>query len=186
MRTVADYRQLNDALFHSGLRSGSQYEFIDEPNRLHFYVIDRLVDGDGIVRYVVGVRSLDGAGPQARGVRVESPPTASIDAANAAAPAFAVTVANTGAAPAAPGGHTRAPAELFASDIYRVSVAVEGAGWQADVQNALVAVGAGESARVPVLVRRTAGTTASSRVTVTVISESDPTKRATSTTAVSR
>jgi hypothetical protein len=27
MRTIADYRQLNDALFHAGLNSGSQYEF---------------------------------------------------------------------------------------------------------------------------------------------------------------
>ena len=40
MRTVADYRQLNDALFHAGLKSGSQFEFVDEPNRLQFYVID--------------------------------------------------------------------------------------------------------------------------------------------------
>ena len=40
MRTVADYRQLNDALFHAGLNSGSQYEWEDTPNRLHFYVVD--------------------------------------------------------------------------------------------------------------------------------------------------
>lgn len=29
MRTVADYRQLNDATFHAGLNSGSQYEWVD-------------------------------------------------------------------------------------------------------------------------------------------------------------
>ncbi|HZD03912.1 MAG TPA: hypothetical protein VE173_03315, partial [Longimicrobiales bacterium] len=36
MRTVADYRQLNDALFHAGLGSGSEFEWEDAPNRLHF------------------------------------------------------------------------------------------------------------------------------------------------------
>ena len=40
MRTVADYRQLNDALFHAGLGSGSLCEWEDTPNRLHFYVVD--------------------------------------------------------------------------------------------------------------------------------------------------
>jgi M6 family metalloprotease-like protein len=67
MRTIADYRQLNDALFHAGLRSGSEYEFVDEPNRVHVYVIDRHVDLTGVLSYSVGVRSLEAAGPQARG-----------------------------------------------------------------------------------------------------------------------
>ncbi len=34
MRTIGDYRQLNDALFHAGTGSGSKYEYIDEANRL--------------------------------------------------------------------------------------------------------------------------------------------------------
>jgi M6 family metalloprotease-like protein len=76
MRTIADYRQLNDALFHAGLRSGSEYEFVDEPNRVHVYVIDRHVDLTGVLSYSVGVRSLEAAGPQARGVVVEAPPAA--------------------------------------------------------------------------------------------------------------
>lgn len=49
MRTIADYRQLNDALFHAGTNSGSQYEWTDEPNRLHFYVIDREKDAKGVL-----------------------------------------------------------------------------------------------------------------------------------------
>src|SRR5262249_17143385 len=40
MRTIADYRQLNDATFQAGLNSGSQYEWVDLPNRLHFYIVD--------------------------------------------------------------------------------------------------------------------------------------------------
>ena len=40
MRTIGDYRQLNDALFHAGTNSGSKYEYVDAANGLHFYVID--------------------------------------------------------------------------------------------------------------------------------------------------
>ena len=186
MRTVADYRQLNDALFHAGVNSGSQYEFRDEPNRLHFYVIDRIADAQGVLSYVVGVRSLDGAGAQARGVAAEAPTNATATGAGAS-PAFSVTVRNTGAATApAPTGHTRAPSAVFDSDIYRVNVVVEGAGWEAGVQNALVAVKAGESARVPVFARRNSGTTETAKVTVTVTSESDSSKRATTVTTVGR
>jgi len=182
MRTIADYRQLNDALFHAGLRSGSQYEWTDEANRLHFYIIDRLADATGVLSYVIGVRSLDGAGPQVRGVSATAPATAS---SAAAAPAFSVTVTNIGSGPAtAPTGHTRAQAAAFDSDIYRVTVAVDGAGWQGDVQNALLAVKAGQSAQVPVFAK--AGTAATARVTTTIVSESDPTKRATSVTTVRR
>jgi M6 family metalloprotease-like protein len=68
MRTVADYRQLNDALFHAGLNSGSAYEWEDTPNRLHFYIVDRLMNKDGVLSYKVAVRSLDGPGPGTRGV----------------------------------------------------------------------------------------------------------------------
>jgi M6 family metalloprotease-like protein len=183
MRTIADYRQLNDALFHAGLRSGSQYEWRDEPNRLHFYVIDRRADSSGVLSYVIGVRSLDGAGAQARGVRAEAPPTATAGS----AAAFAVSVTNTGAAPTSEvAGHIRAPVDVFASDIYRVSVSVEGAGWDVAVQNALLAVKAGEPAQVPVFARATPATAAPARVTVTVASESDPTRRATTVTTVRR
>src|SRR4029450_11239746 len=94
-----------------------------------------------------------------------------------------VSIATTGVASAtAPTGHIRVPVAAFASDIYRVTITVDGAGWQADVQNAVVAVKVGESVRVPVFVRRATGTAASAKVTVTVASESDPTKRATTVT----
>jgi M6 family metalloprotease-like protein len=181
MRTIADYRQLNDALFHAGLRSGGVYEWKDEPNRLHFYVIDRLADAQGVLSYVVGVRSLDGAGTQVRGVTVQAPATAT---ANSSAASYIVSVSNIGEPGAKLTGHPAAPVDAFVSDIYRMSVSVEGAGWEADVQNALVAVTAGQSAPVPVFARRASGNTASARVTVTIVSESDPTKRATTVTTV--
>ncbi len=60
-RTIADYRQLNDALFHAGFNSGSEFEWEDAPNRLHFYVIETQKDKDGILSYTLAVRSLDGS-----------------------------------------------------------------------------------------------------------------------------
>lgn len=180
MRTIADYRQLNDALFHAGLRSGSQFEFRDDANRLHFYVIDRRTDQTGILSYIVGVRSLDGAGTQSRGVRAQAPANA---AGNAAQSSFTVAVSNTGA-PATSAAQPGVAASAFASDIYRASVAVDGAGWDVSLQNALVAVKAGESATVPVFARRQSASAAPARVTITIVSESDSTKRATTVTTV--
>ena len=57
MRTIGDYRQLNDALFHAGTGSGSKYEFVDEANRLHFYVLGTTKDADGVQSYDMAVRS---------------------------------------------------------------------------------------------------------------------------------
>jgi hypothetical protein len=190
MRTIADYRQLNDALFHAGLRSGSQFEYRDEANRLHFYVIDiapnTRTQGSPLT-YVVGVRSLDGAGPQSRGVAIVERQAGGVVSAPAAGAAFHVTVSNTGQLPTTPpAGHTRATAQAFYSDIFRLKVTVSDPGWEADVQNALVAMPAGGSTLVPVFARRVSGNSASASVTVTATSESDPSKTATSVTTVRR
>ena len=72
MRTIADYRQLNDALFHAGLNSGSQFEWEDKANRLHFYIIDVNKNDDGILSYKIGVKSLDGSAMQKRDVSITS------------------------------------------------------------------------------------------------------------------
>ena len=64
LATLGDERQLNDASFNAGLDSGSSYEWTDERNRLHFYVVDTSTDAQGILHYKVAVKSLDGAGPQ--------------------------------------------------------------------------------------------------------------------------
>ena len=181
MRTPADYRQLNDALFHAGLRSGSAYEWQDTANRLHFYVIDLRRDDKGILSYTVGVRSLDGAGPQVRGVRASAPATVAV----AESSTFNVTLRNTGAAAPArtPSPHPQDAAPYLTSDIYRVSVSIDRPEWSASLQNALVSVRAGESIAVPVRVTR--GATATAKVTLVAVSESDPTKTATVSTIVS-
>jgi hypothetical protein len=164
MRTVADYRQLNDALFHAGLNSGSQFEWEDTANRLHFYAIDVHKDAKGILSYDVGVRSLDGSGPRQRGVSVSAPATAQLPASGS----VPFTLRNTGAGP-------ESAAPYFNSDIYRLKVSVQGAGWSAQLLNALAAAKFGDSQSIPVYVTRMPGSAAAATVTVTAVSESDST-----------
>ncbi len=182
MRTVADYRQLNDALFHAGLDSGSQCEWVDEPNRLHFYVVDLKKDARGILSYTVGVRSLDGAGPHARGVVASAPASLAVGDAGAL---LVVTVRNTGRASAVPPSLHPQDASMYVGwDVYRLRLAINGEGWEASVANGLVAVKPGETAQVPVRVRRDAGGSRSGRVSLIVTSESDPSKIASTATTV--
>jgi M6 family metalloprotease-like protein len=181
MRTPADYRQLNDALFHAGTGSGTQYEWEDEANRLHFYVVDLLRDARGVLSYVVAVRSRDGAGPQTRGVRASAP--AQVDAGGASTPVN-LRLTNTGSAGAATTLHPGAPATAFGYDVYRLSVSVESAGWWIELPKSVVAVKAGESLDVPMLIHETATGATPVRATITVMSESDGTKRATTTIAI--
>ena len=154
MRTPADYRQLNDALFHAGLRSGSAYEWQDTANRLHFYVIDLRRDDKGILSYTVGVRSLDGAGPQARGVTASAPATLAV----AGSSTFNVTLRNTGAAAPARHRHRihRMPRRTCSATSIVCRSSVDRPEWSAALQNALVAVKVGESIAVPVHVTRRA------------------------------
>ncbi len=177
MRTVADYRQLNDALFHAGLNSGSQYEWEDTPNRLHFYVINRHTDAQGILSYTIGVRSLDGSGPQTRGISL-SPEASQKQQAPFTVCAFTLT--NTGKAAASDAAlHPQEAAAYLNSDIYRLSASVEGQGWTAQLQNALAAVQFGGSVSVPVYASKAAGGAASAKVILKAQSESDPAKTAT-------
>lgn len=172
MRTVADYRQLNDALFHAGRNSGSQYEWDDAPNRLHFYVVDVHHDG-GILSYTVGVRSLDGAGPQRRGVALEAPEAY-------AAESCVFTLKNTGAAaPTDPAAHPKDAAAFLDYDIYRLSATVSGRGWSVDLPNALAAVRFGESQPIAVHISHAGAGQTTGIVTLKAASESDPNQSAT-------
>jgi hypothetical protein len=183
MRTIADYRQLNDACFHAGLNSGSQYEWEDTPNRLHFYVIDIQKNAQGVMSYTLGVRSLDGAGPQKRDVSVSAPGNQKINGASANVN-FKVT--NSGAAAEADASsHPQDASAYLNNDIYRVTATVEGQGWTAQLQNALAAVKFGDSASLPVFISRSSGAASSAKVTLKAQSESDPSKTATATCTVS-
>lgn len=179
MRTVADYRQLNDALFHAGVDSGSQYEWEDTPNRLHFYVIDLAKDKDGTLVYTLAVRSLDGSGPQERGVALTAKAGQAVKGPNTP---VVFTLSNAGKAAAADAGAGNSV--HLNSDVYRLSASIEGEGWTSQLLNGLAAVKAGGSQRVTIYVSREDGSAKSAKVTLRATSESDPSKTATATAVV--
>jgi hypothetical protein len=167
-----DPRQLNDATFQAGTNSGSEYEYMDTFNRLHFYVLAVHRDASGVLSYDVGVRRFDGAGPFARGLSVANPSKTGRRTGWLATCTFPLT--NTG----------QAGTGAFDSDIYRVSAASSSQDWKVTLPNALAAVKAGETVQVPVHVLRdplTDDGDARTIVTLTAKSESDQTKTATST-----
>jgi M6 family metalloprotease-like protein len=176
MRTLGDYRQLNDALFHAGANSGSQFEWEDTPNRLHFYVVDLHRDARGIRSYTLAVRSLDGSGPQTRGVSLAASP---VDALIASRALVNVTLTNSGhAAITSVDAHPRDESAFLNSDVYRLSATIEGDGWLVGLPNALAAVKFGSSQQVPVIVRRSDNAASSAVLTVVARSESDSSKSA--------
>ena len=173
--TIGDYRQLSDALFHAGANSGSEYEYVDTANRLHFYVLNLHRDRQGELSYTVAIKSLDGAGPQRRGVRVL--PTAGIPRNGYSTCAFPVL--NTGRTAPAQGQHPEDVSTYLNSDVYRVSASVQGRNWSVQVPNALATAKAGKIVAVPVHAKQDATGQRLARVTLTAVSESDPTKRST-------
>jgi M6 family metalloprotease-like protein len=184
MRTVADYRQLNDALFHAGLNSGSQFEWEDTPNRLHFYVIDVQKNEQGILSYTLAVRSMDGSGPQERSMALEA--ESSVQIKQPHTPVI-FTLENTGPVEKTnPELHPSKTSPYLNSDIFRLSVSVEGEGWTAQLLNALAALKPGESQKVIVYVSHVKDGAPKGEVTLQVISESDPSKTATATVQVLR
>jgi hypothetical protein len=183
MRTIADYRQLNDALFHAGLNSGSEFEWEDTPNRLHFYVIDLEKNEDGILSYALGVRSLDGSGPHVREVHLGGPSAREVRGRNTR---ITFTLTNTDTPVATdPRLHPQDVTPYLRSDIYRLAVTAEGSGWSAKMLNALAAVEAGGAQEVTVFVSKEPGADPSGTVTLVATSESDPSKTAAVTVTVS-
>lgn len=176
MRTIADYRQLNDALFHTGLDSGSYYEWEDTPNRLHFYIIDRNKDEQGILSYTLAVRSLDGSGKQERGVALDAPEAAEYQGSYTQ---VAFYLKNTGAsADVDPMLHPSDTTAYFNSDVYRLSLSVEGTGWTAKLLNGLAALEAGHTHEVTFYVSAEDRSADAATVTLNAVSESDSSQTA--------
>ncbi|MEV0455789.1 M6 family metalloprotease domain-containing protein [Catellatospora methionotrophica] len=180
--TIGDYRQLSDALFHAGTDSGSEYEYIDQANRLQVYVLDIQRDGAGVLSYTVAVRSLDGAGQHQRGVTV-SPATAP------SAPADGWTtctlaVQNTGRAGTVPSGHPEDVTSYVAADVYRISATTASSGWTTALPATVVTATFGQTVPVQVHARRAAGAGSAAQIRLTATSESDRTKTATATCTI--
>lgn len=174
MRTVADYRQLNDALFHAGLNSGSKFEFVDEPNGLHFYVIDIHRSSQGILSYSLGVRSLDGEKERTRSFLLENPKQVST---SKGIKRLDFTIRNDDRPVADmssvhPSGDV---ARHLLYDIYRVKAeVVEGDGYKAQLLNELVAVKQGHEDRISVYLSKDVNASPNATVRLSVVSESNP------------
>src|SRR4051795_12484590 len=174
LATIGDERQKNDGSFNAGLGSGSTYEAADAANRLLFYIINKRTDFQGILHYTVAVRSLDGSGPQTRGVSLGAPALGSDQGFSTCT----FNLKNTGAAAAVPAGtHPQDAAAYLSSDVYRLSTTATGTGWNAYVKNALTSAKFGDTVSVPVYIEKGTG---SGTVTLNAVSESDPTKTASS------
>jgi M6 family metalloprotease-like protein len=182
MRTIGDYRQLNDALFHAGTGSGSQYEYEDTPNGLHFYVLDVKKDATGVMSYDVGIRSLEGSGPHARGVALGRPALA-LDPAGVSTCTFSLTNTGVTAPVAAPAAPLDDPNAVDDADVYRLS-ADANPGLEVHLANELAWARTGQSVSVPVYVKATDPTRFRGVVRLRATSESDPSKTATAACAL--
>ncbi|QXJ24499.1 M6 family metalloprotease domain-containing protein [Actinomadura graeca] len=166
--TIGDYRQLSDALYHAGTDSGSEYEYVDKENRLHFYVLDLARDAKGVLSYTVAIRSLDGAGSQRRGVKVGSGEAAPGDGGWAKC---TLDLQNTGT-----GG-----TGYYGSDVFRLKADVTGKGWTAWLPNALATATAQGTTKVDVWAKAGPGADPKSELRLTGTSESDPSQTASGT-----
>lgn len=177
MRTIADYRQLNDALFHAGPDSGSRFEFVDEPNRLHFYVVDLRRNQDGIISYTLAVRSLDGSGPQTRGLQLRTARNR-LKVKKELIP-LTFTIKNTGSpAEVDPALHPSDVSRHLNQDLYRLSLTIEGKGWEAKLPNALVTLPFGQEKAITVYVLPHEGCAKQAVLVLKASSESRPEKKA--------
>jgi hypothetical protein len=136
-------------------------------------VINKRTDADGMLRYTVAVRSLDGSGPQTRGVEVG----AAAKGTEEGYTTCTFPLKNTGvAATTDPALHPQDATAFLNSDVYRLSASASGTGWTAHLKNALATAKFGETVQVPVYVDKAAGASATGSVTLNATSESDPTK----------
>jgi hypothetical protein len=176
---------LDDASFNAGTNSGSSHEYQDTANRLHFYIIGKHTDSDGILHYTIGVQSFDGTGPQTRGVKLAAAPaTQAPDTGEWSTCTFPLT--NTGvAATTDPATNPSDATQYLNSDVYRLSAFATGTGWTAQLEDVLATAKFGDTTSVPVYVSRADGASQTGRVTLTATSVSDPSKTATAVCGVS-
>ena len=127
---------------------------------------------------------MDGFGARERGVSLAGPAEEKIGQPNTPV-TFTLTNAGT-PSDTDPTLHPDDATAYLNSDIYRLSVSVEGEGWSAKVLNALAAVEAGGSQSVRVHISKEEGAAESATVTLQATSEGDPSKTAAATIRLSR
>lgn len=174
MRTIADYRQLNDALFHAGLNSGSSFEYVDSANNLHFYIID--LDNKGnpglISTYKIGIRPIKGGELQKREFELAPPVQKKI---NGNRGYIFFNLKNTGEPSGSdPSLHFQNTLRWLNNDIYRLSLSTDDDKAQLQLLNSLVALGPGESYEIPVYVSAAGDNRKKIRFLLSAQSETDP------------
>ncbi|KAF1838969.1 M6 metalloprotease [Decorospora gaudefroyi] len=178
--TIGDYRQLVDALFHAGTNSGSEYEFVDEANGLHFYILEKSRDETGVLHYTVGVASTAANTTTGAQYGIEMGSGKVVDDAgyggnSAHAMYCTFELKNTGkAAEHTTNPHPQDVSGYLGSDIYRLEATVEGQGWRVALPNALAYAKAGKRKTVKVAVGCEGGCSSETTVTLTATSEGDP------------
>jgi hypothetical protein len=175
MVTRGDQRQLNDALFHAGTESGSDDEYVDQANGLHFYIANRHHDDLGLLQYDIAIRSTASPGPQVRGVSLGAPVLTGTN--DNEIVQILVPVTNTGGQVADPKANL---------DIYRVAASVSGTGWAVTIPEAIQIIETGATQQVPVYVSKTSpdATVNGIRVTLSVTSENSPAATASTQTSL--
>ncbi|MGN1401036.1 MAG: M6 family metalloprotease domain-containing protein [Bacillus sp. (in: firmicutes)] len=156
-----DFQQLADSLFKAGTGEGVVSEYRDEHNRLHFYVLGKQYDQQKALAYRVAVRHMDGPGPHKRGVSISGGKVSPAEKGRVAV--YSHKVKNTGKA----------------TDLIRLNASTND-DWETKVQHEVIEVKAGQTVAVPVYVKipeAKKGKKASTRLTVTTVSETDPQKR---------
>lgn len=168
MVAKGDPRQTLDALFKAGNGASmvaGQFdgsidkdtvvsEYIDPYNKLHFYILGKQKDNDGVLRYQVAVRNTEGAGAFDRGVNVSAGTVEPAVQDKVAVYHFNVT--NTGEA----------------KDLIRVNASA-GDDWTVQLDHNVIAVEPGATLAVPVYVEIPKGKTAPAKLTFTATSETD-------------
>ncbi|KAF2730981.1 M6 metalloprotease [Polyplosphaeria fusca] len=186
--SIGDYRQLVDALFHAGTRSGSEFEYVDKANGLHLYIVGKNRDESGVLRYTVGVSSLDKGGANSYKMQLNKGTVDSGAYSTNGATAYMCSfeIKNSGTYSKSSAGHPQDLSAYLQYDVYRLSAEVEEKGWKVEVPNALAAVKAGELTTVKVAVGAGSDAGKEAHVKLTVTSESDPSQKDTKVCTIER
>ena len=132
----------------------------------------------------LAVRSLDGAGPQRRGVALAAPESMKI---GQGVSELAFELKNTGEpVPTEASLHPMDAGPFLNADLYRISASVEGRGWTVELPNALAVADFGKARSLKAYVAAGEGSAKTATVTIKAVSESDPTKSVTASIQVTR
>ena len=174
--TLGDYRQLADAPFHAGTRSGSQYEYVDVANNLHFYIIDAHRDAAGVLSYTTAIRAANSTSPHKHKASLSwgrATPGVNKPLQKGVTCTFELKNTGTYSAAAANAGHPIDVTSYLRSDVYRLETSVSGKGWSVELPNALSAIAFGGKKNVGVAVKADKDASLIATVKLVVRSESD-------------